>query len=70
MTAAFEQIDPEVPLEASDGFAQRGLGDVQRLGRPAKRAQSRNRGDVLELFSPHDGAPSSGAWPMIYYRSI
>jgi hypothetical protein len=60
LPAALQQVHAKLALEAAHRLAQRGLGDVQRLGRLPVGAQPGDRGDVLQLFDPHDVGPRPG----------
>ena len=53
VAAALKQVDAELPLQAAHRLAQRRLRDVQRLGRPAERAEAGHPGDVLQLLDTH-----------------
>jgi hypothetical protein len=55
--ATLQQRDTQLPLQVADGLAQRGLGQVQRLGGPPQRSEPGHRLDVLELLDPHCASP-------------
>jgi alkylation response protein AidB-like acyl-CoA dehydrogenase len=62
VAAPVEQVHPQLPLQAPHRAAQRGLGDVQFVGRPPERAEPGHDGHVLKLLDPHPAAPS---WPIL-----
>jgi hypothetical protein len=68
--AAFQEVHAQLPLQAAYRFAQRRLRDVQRLGCLPVRAKPGNRGDVLQLFDPHDHKPSRRGCNLRLSRSI
>ena len=47
--AANEEVDPEIALKALEPSGERGLGEVQHLGRPAYVAEPRRLGECLQL---------------------
>ena len=53
VAAPVEQVHPQLPLQAPHGAAQRGLRDVQFVGRPPERAEPGDDGHVLKLLDPH-----------------
>ena len=59
--SSHQQWTTDLLLQALDLLAQRGLRDVQRLGRLPVRAKPGNRGDVFQLFDPHnESLPAPG----------
>ena len=50
---ALEQLQPELALEPAHLLRERGLGDVELLGRAREVAMARDRREVLELPQVH-----------------
>ena len=51
--APVEDLDPELPLQPPHVLAQRGLGEVQRLGGAAEGAEAGDGDGVFELLDSH-----------------
>nr|WP_256862531.1 hypothetical protein [Microbispora sp. GKU 823] len=64
--ASLQEIDAEFPLQVAHGLAQRRLGQVQVVGRPAERAEAGHRTDVLELLDAHRRPPRPGGSPVVF----
>lgn len=48
-----QECDAELALQFADGFAQRGLGDVQTFAGATQRSVLADGDEVLELFDSH-----------------
>ena len=51
--APVEDLDPELALQPPHVLAQRGLGEVERLGGTAEGAEAGDGGGVFELLDAH-----------------
>ncbi len=60
---AVEDLDAELPLQPPHVLAQRGLGEVQRLGGAAEGTEAGDGDGVFELLDSHGLSGLGGVGP-------